>query len=553
MNESAQAHTPTVRDYMQVVQRRKWAILVAILLFPLAAVGYSYTQVPAYRASAEVLLTRQNLAASLNGISDTSQNNQPERLPLTQAGVASVPTLAARVLAALHIRGETPAQFLSRSSVAPKNNTDLLVFSVTDRDPVQAERLASEYARQFTIYRKQLDTGALERARAGLETQLTALRQSPNTNPTLYANLVSKDQEIRAMEALQTGNTAVVRTADSAKRVRPKPIRNAVLSLGIGLIIGILLAFAREGLDTRVRSIDELAHVLRLPELGRVPSVKRRGRRERPEIAMISAPNNPEAEAMRVLRTRVELANLDRGARAIMITSPLAGDGKSTTAANLAVAFARTGKRVILVDLDLHRPIVHHFFGVPSSPGLTDVAVGHADLGAALVPVAVADGAGDENGHASLLGPRASGVVQVLPSGPLPPVPAEFVGSHAVAAILDELRSRADLVIVDAPSLLGTSVSVTLSECVDALILVLRVNAVPGRALKAVHRILEGSRAPTLGFVAIGVEPEPEYQPSHYDVGYAPEANGGSKRSGATLVAIRRSADADAAGTGNDE
>ena len=505
--------TPTLNDYVLVLRRGSYLILVTALLAPLLALVFSLSQTRSYRASAEVLLTRQNLAASLNGISDTSQNGQPERLPSTQADLAAAPAVAAQVLRAVHVRGETPTQFLARSSVVPKTDADLLVFSVIDRSPQRAIRLATEYARQFTIYRKQLDTAALERARAGLEVELMALRRTPNPNPTLYANLVSKDQEIRAMEALQTGNTFLARPADGAHRVRPRPIRNSMLGLALGLFLGVLLAFIRNALDTRARSVEELARQLKLPELGRLPNIRRRDRRGRPGIAMMSLPNGAEAEAFRVLRARVELANLERDVRAMMITSPRAGDGKSTTAANLAVAFARTGKRVVLVDLDLHRPVMHRLFGLAVGPGLTDVAVGHADLSRALVPIALVDRGEDAAGA---LPAQVKGVLEVLPAGPLPPVPAEFIETHAVAQILDELRARADLVIVDAPGLLGASDAVTLSARVDALIVVMRVNAVPGRTVKNVARLLEGSHAPALGFIAVAVDADEADQYGQY-------------------------------------
>src|SRR5207248_1374590 len=144
-------------------------------------------------------------------------------------------------------------------------------------------------------------------------------------------------------------------------------------------VLGIGLAFLWEALDTRVRSAEEIDERLKLPLLGRLPEPAKRLRMEN-RLAMVDEPTSAGAEAFRMLRTNVDFANLERGAKTIMVTSAVEGEGKSTTAANLAVAFARSGKRVVLIDLDLRRPFVDKFFTANGHPGVTQVALGMASL-----------------------------------------------------------------------------------------------------------------------------------------------------------------------------
>src|SRR5207245_6059317 len=149
---------------------------------------------------------------------------------------------------------------------------------------------------------------------------------------------------------------------------------NGLVWLRLGRVLGIGLAFRRDHLDTRARTSAEVSHHLGLPVLARLPRPPRTLRRRR-QLAVLQSPTSTDAEPFRVLCTNFEFTNLDLGARTIMVTSAREGEGKSTTAANLALAMASTGRHVALVDLDLRRPFLHQFFQIPAAQGLTNLVL----------------------------------------------------------------------------------------------------------------------------------------------------------------------------------
>jgi succinoglycan biosynthesis transport protein ExoP len=510
-------HDATLRDYVRVVRRRKWIILQALLLVPIAAVLFSLRQDAVYEASADVLLSRQNLAATLNGLQDPTVYQQADRIAQTQAELAGSPTVAQRTLAQLGLADRTTAELLASVTVEPKQNADMLEIRVQDRDPDLAARIANEYARQYTLYRLELDTAPIDRALDGVREQIDVLEARGENSSDLYGSLVDREQELQTIRALQTRNTEVVRGASAGAQVQPRPLRNAFLGLALGLVLGIGLAFLWEALDTRVRTAEEVAERLGTSLLARLPEPPRRLRTD-DRLVMLAEPGGVQAESFRMLRTNLEFANLERGARAIMVTSAVQGEGKSTTVANLAVALARAGKRVVLVDLDLRRPYLHRFFDLYGRPGLTDVALGHASLHEALTPIAMTNPAykhtaaalenGKENGNGS---GRVDGLLELLTSGPTPPDAGEFVGSRALGDILIRLRARADVVLVDAPPLLHVGDAMTLSARIDAVVVVTRLKIVRRAMLNELHRVVASSPAPTLGFVLTGAELEEGY------------------------------------------
>jgi succinoglycan biosynthesis transport protein ExoP len=211
-----------------------------------------------------------------------------------------------------------------------------------------------------------------------------------------------------------------------------------------------------------------------------------------------------------VLRTNLDFAILEAGAETVMVTSPLEREQKSMTVANLGLAFARAGRRVVLADADFRRPMLDTLFKLDGRPGLTDVAVGRVELGDALAAVAIPGldrpspatqprPSGNGNTDAA-----SRGRLYILPSGPTPADAGEFVAKRAVTEILEELRVPADLVLVDAPPVLDGSSAIALSVNVDALVVVIGLDDVRAELLAETRRRLETSPGTKLGIIVTG-------------------------------------------------
>ena len=512
MNSST-AQSSGLRQHVATLRRGAPIIVLTTVLLTAAAVLVSARQESLYQASADVVVDTRNVNSS---IAEVQSGVEPERVLQTQAFVARVPDVVQPTLRRFPERRDENL-FLTRSSVTADPKADILTFSVTDPSPRTAARLATAYARAYIAYRRRLDTRALARARLEVQEQLGGLRRSGATASPVYSELTQRNQDLRTRELLLDAIAVLGRPAQDAVQVQPHPLRNGILGAILGCMLGIGIAVARDVLNSRVRTVSDMEEQLDLPLLGRLyePS---RTLRSRNRLAMMTAPDAPEAEAFQLLATNIEFANLERGAQSFMIASANPSEGKSTTIANLAVTFARSGKRVVLVDLDLRRPVLHRFFELHGTPGITDVTLGRAWLEDAIVQVPLGDGSpGDIDGDDTRLG----GMLEVLPAGPLPPNPAEFVRSQALSDVLARLEARAELVFVDAPAMLAVSDAINLTPKVDALIVLARLPAVKTAALKELERILANAPVAKLGFIVTGAESDDSFTGGYgYGYGY---------------------------------
>ena len=426
-------------------------------------------------------------------------------------------------IASARVKGITAGGLLGSTSIVPQTGTDILTFTVTNHQPDRAELLANAYAKAFTRYRGQLDSDAVRRARKELKGRLQALEASGRARSPLATSLRDKDQQLATLEALQTSRTYVISTADGAAKVSPQPRRDAMIGLFLGLVLGIGLALLLEALDTRVRSVAEIGEYLKIPQIGSVsPPPKKLLKND--QLVMMAQPRGPQAEEYRVLRTNLDFASLAADEiKTVLITSAVEQEGKSTVAANLAIALARSGKRTCLVDLDLRRPYLDRFFHLLHGRGITDVALGNATLDEALIEFDLVTGR--QGPHSAPLERSAEatdgdpGRLDILVSGPLPPDPGEFVGTRRLADILTALRSRYDIVVLDSPPLLRVGDAMTLSARADGLIVLTRLNAVQRPMLRELSRMLDSVPATKLGYVVTGSQREAGYSGS-YGYGY---------------------------------
>jgi capsular exopolysaccharide synthesis family protein len=257
-----------------------------------------------------------------------------------------------------------------------------------------------------------------------------------------------------------------------------------------GLLVGVVLALLAERLDTRVHTAAALEAALGVPVLAAIPRFDAR----RAPLPLLGRRWSAPAEAFRKLRANVSFLSLStgwsatRGAVCYVITSPVADEGKSTVAANLALAAAQAGQRVVLLDADLRRPAVHRLFGLPPRVGATTVLVGRTTAGAALQQPSDAP-------------------LSVLTSGQLPPNPAELVGSLAMEALVRELRQDADLLLIDCPPVLPVADPMLVARLADGVLLVARAASTTTERLQAARAAVQRAGVPLLGAVLNAVHP----------------------------------------------
>ena len=244
-------------DQLRILARRKWIVLAFVVIVPAAALGYSLRQPKLYEASAQVLLQTQNVPSAVVGIQTSNSQDTPDRQAQTEAGLARVPEVAQRVLASTRTTTMSVSDFLGSSSVSPLSNSDLLQFNVKASTVSKAIQLATAYASQYTIFKKELDTAAINKAEQSVSATLAKLQQS-GASSGIYSALLKTQQDLKTYALLQTSNAILVKSADSAVQVQPRPVRNVALGLVLGLLLGCGFAFLANALDTRVND-DEIA------------------------------------------------------------------------------------------------------------------------------------------------------------------------------------------------------------------------------------------------------------------------------------------------------
>ena len=250
--------------------------------------------------------------------------------------------------------------------------TNVIAVTAIAADPAEAALIANTYARAFVTYQQTVALNGLTAAEAQLRSQIRSLgKQISTLHGAPQAALVNQQVVLKEQLAQMQVNAsagsggvalvtpAVAPTSPSA----PKPVQNGLLGLAAGLVLGLAAAFLRDNLDDAVATKDAAEQLTGTPVLAMVPMVTSWRRRDKPVVIALAKPTAPAAEAYRSLRTSLQFAQLERELRTILITSPAAAEGKTSTLANLGAVFAQTGQRVVLVSCDLRRPRLGKFFG----------------------------------------------------------------------------------------------------------------------------------------------------------------------------------------------
>ena len=349
--------------------------------------------------------------------------------------------------------------------------------------------------------------------------ELARLTRDRQSTEGLMVALQERLQEARVAEQSELGYAEVVRAAAApGGPYAPNRTRIAMLGLLLGLGLGLGLAVARTRLDHRIHRPDDLRDrgitVLgTLPDMttliredfGGADTVEVGGRRVDTHLAALLTPLSQASEGYRSLRTSVQFSRPDVVVRTLLVTSSSPGEGKSTTAANLAVAMAQAGRSVLLIDADLRRPRVHSLFGTARTPGLSDVLF--QPIETCLLPPGMS-GSGVED-------------LDVLPAGAHAPNPSELLGSRAFRDRLAAWEACYDVVIIDAPPVLAATDAVLLSTQVDATLVVVRAGQTKDFELDRALDALRSVGAPVIGTVFNGFDPDQAYGYKYrYTTGY---------------------------------
>jgi len=509
-----------LRDYLRVVLRRKWIIAAVVGVVVTSALVASFLQTPLYQGSAQVLLQPRSSETPFDP--NTGVRTDPAREVDTEIQVMGSQPIRDAVQAKLG-----PVPKVSASSVG---QTDVIAVRATSADPARAAAVADGYAEAYIEFRrKQAVDGLLQAGKAiqdkiaELQTQIADLDKQVGTGPVdkrtpeqqsadeKRSNFITQQglvkqtlDKLQVDATLKSGGAQLVTKATvPTSPVSPKPVRNGVLAVLGGLILGVGLAFLFEYLDDSLRTKDDMERAAPgIPVIGVIPAVPGWKSRERPELVSLTDPSSMAAEAYRSVRTAVQVIGLDRPVRTLQVTSPNAGEGKTTTLANLAVSLARAGQRVVVVCCDLRRPRVHEFFGLDNAIGFTSVLRGDVTLAEAVQWV-----------------PGESRLV-LLASGPIPANPSELLSGRRTVEVLTALQAQADIVLIDSPPVLPVTDAAVLSGRVDATIVVASAKSTTRKELARTAELLSQVDAPVVGMVLNGVTQEAgygyEYRYRHY-------------------------------------
>lgn len=434
--------------------QHRWLTIVVFFLLGLVGGGaLTYFQTPEYESTARVFIAADSGTSSSTSDTVASSYFASQRVQ-SYADLATSRELMQRVIARLNLT-VTPAALADQISSSVATGTVIITLTVKSAvSPTQAQEIAKAESEIFTSYIAELETSPVKA-------------------------------------------TVVDSASYNSTQVSPKPVLNLLIAGVLGLVLGVAMALLRDLLDNTVSSASDVESTIDAPVLSSVAYDA-----DVPKHPLLTevGSHSTRVEAFRLLRTNLQFLDLDTRPRALVITSAVPSEGKTSTATNLAIALAQTGLRVLLVDGDLRRPKVASVLGLERSVGLTTVLVGRSEL------------------QDSIQKHTDSGIY-FLASGPIPPNPTEVLQSRAAQELFDRVSQMFDMVIIDGPPLLPVSDAAIMARDVDGAILVVRHGKTTKEQLKQAALRLAQVDANLLG-VMVNMTPKRGGKGSGYGYGY---------------------------------
>lgn len=436
-----------LQDYLRIV-RAKWILITAVTLITIGLTAvWSLIQTPVYRASTEVYVSVR--------IGDGTIGELQQGTNFIRQAVGSYADIinTSIIMEPVAQRLDTDlsaTQLASKVSASSPSNTVLINISASDSSPEFAAELANVTASVFA----EVVSNQLERPAEGAPARVQ----------------------------IDTVQPAVVPSAP----ISPNAQRNLSLGLLLGLLMGVGIAVLRETMDTRIRGRAQVTQITNTPILGGImydPDATGH------PLVVLNNPTSPRSEAYRAFRTNLQFLKVEGNPRSFVVTSSGPSEGKSVTAANLAVSLAEAGSTVCIVDGDLRKPRIAELFGIEGGVDLTDVLIGRSDLAHALQKWGIPN-------------------LYVLPSGHRPPNPSEMLGSHEMADLLTELQQEFDYVIVDAPPVLVVTDAAIIAKHVGGALMVAAVGKTRKDGLKDALQSMDRIEARVLGIILTMVPPK---------------------------------------------
>ena len=428
----------SLHDYLTILRRRWVSALVVALAVIAASAGITLALPSEYTASTRLFF---GVRAGQSPSELAQGSTFTERQMASYEQVATSPLVLDKVVSSLGL-STTTDELASRVSADAAPGTVVLRISVTESSPDEAADLANAVAQQLIT-----TVGSLAPTQASGTDAVRATVLAPATVPP----------------------------SPSSPHVR----RNLALGVAFGVLLGIGYALLRNLFDTRVRRGDDVAAITERPVLG---SIALDDQLAQHPVFVADQPFGRSAEAVRRLRTNLQLASDEGGSKAVVVTSSIAGEGKSTTIVNLAASLADAGAKVILVDANLRRPAVAGYVGDEGSTGLSTVLTGQAAL-------------------EDVVRPWRSSTLSVLSSGPVPTNPSELLGSRDMVELLETLEASYDVVLIDTPPLLPVTDATILTALAGGTVLVVGADKLRRDQLRQTLSIIEGGGGRVHGIV----------------------------------------------------